>query len=235
MTHLHLSYVKMDVYVLAHIIEFLPFERQVKMRQVNHALNDHIYQIYGNLNLPPTRLCKKACFYGYMKIMEYLFNAGIGISFVYLLKCACRGGHREIVNLVLSKGENDYNKGLYGACRGGHHELVQLMLSKGANCGWGLCGACKGGHLDLVQLMLSKGTTHYDWGLWGACQGGQREMVDLMISKGATDYNSGLTDACRSGHQEIVELMISKGAYWCGFCHETPNDHLGKRSSPPLR
>ncbi len=50
---------------------------------------------------------------------------------------------QELVELMLQKGANNWNFGLYGACRGGHKELAELMIQKGAN-DWnrGLSGAC---------------------------------------------------------------------------------------------
>ena len=39
------------------------------------------------------------------------------------------------------------------ACRNGNINLVNLMISKGAN-NWndGMCGACEGGHIDIAKI-----------------------------------------------------------------------------------
>ena len=33
----------------------------------------------------------------------------------------------------MSKGADNWNRGLRGACQGGHTEIINLMISKGAN------------------------------------------------------------------------------------------------------
>jgi ankyrin repeat protein len=68
----------------------------------------------------------------------------------------CIGGNIDVVRLMISRGANNWNYGLYGACEGGHLELANLMISYGANnWDWGLEGACIGGHLELARLMIS--------------------------------------------------------------------------------
>ena len=40
---------------------------------------------------------------------------------------ACQGGHMDIVNLMISKGANNWNFGLnYGACAGGHMDISKF-------------------------------------------------------------------------------------------------------------
>ena len=143
---------------------------------------------------------------------------------------ACYGGYLELVELMISKGADDWTLGLYRACEGGHLKIVELMISKGVdyrNGGafnvWngGLFSACGGGHLELAELMISKGANDWNWGLRGACIGGHVKLVELMISKGVYDWNRGLHGACLGGHFKFVELMISKGANdWLEGLHE---------------
>ena len=58
------------------------------------------------------------------------------------------------------------------ACEGGHMDIVQLMIQKGAD-DWngGLWKACYGGHMDIIQLMIQKGAYNWNGGLWKACYG----------------------------------------------------------------
>lgn len=44
------------------------------------------------------------------------------------LKNACRGGHLDFVNLLISYGANDLDGGLRNACRGGHLDIVKLLV-----------------------------------------------------------------------------------------------------------
>ncbi len=149
------------------------------------------------------------CFYGNYERISTLKNDYWDDG----LRGACRGGHMDIVKLMIEKGATDWNNGLYYACREGHVNIIKLMIERGAT-DWnhGLRGACRGRHMDLVQLMIEKGATDWNWGLCGACEGGHMDIVKLMIEKGATDWNWGLRDACRGGHADIAKLMIEKGA-----------------------
>ncbi len=98
---------------------------------------------------------------------------------------------------------------LFSACKGGHHDIVDLMIKNGAtDWDYGLEGACCCGHRDLVDLMIKNGATAWNWGLIGACRGGHRDLVDLMIKNGATYWNWGLEGACEGGHHDVVDLMI---------------------------
>ena len=71
----------------------------------------------------------------------------------------------DIVKLMIEKGANDWNDGMYSACQRGHMEVVKYMIEKGAKS-WndGIYGACLGGHGEIVKLMIEKGATHC-----GAC------------------------------------------------------------------
>ena len=116
---------------------------------------------------------------------------------------------------LIDKYQNDleWNYGLSGACCGGHRDLAELMISKGASdWDWGLYSACYGGHHDLVERMIQKGANHWNYGLQGACRGGNRDLAERMISKGANDLKWGFYEANCEGHRELAQLMIQKGA-----------------------
>ena len=68
---------------------------------------------------------------------------------------------------MISKGANNWNNGLYGACIGGHKEIVELMISKGARI-IGILDYIehvKRGHIEIVELMISKGANNWNYGL----------------------------------------------------------------------
>ena len=115
----------------------------------------------------------------------------------------CKGGHEQIVELMIARGANKWNGGLSYSCQGGHKELVELMIAKGAdNWNIGLFSSHRGGHKELVELMIAKGA-HWNRGFNGE---GHKNLVELMIAKG-DDYNGGFYEACREGHKELIELM----------------------------
>ena len=39
----------------------------------------------------------------------------------------------NIIRLMIEKGANNWNNGLYYACKGGHMEIVKLMIERGAD------------------------------------------------------------------------------------------------------
>lgn len=138
------------------------------------------------------------------------------------LQAACEGGHRDIAELMISKGATDLRDGLEGACEYGHRHIVEFFfeIAEKSNdddyvkvikdCA--LKSACANGRRDLVDFVISKGANSWEYGFVGACAGGHRDIVDLMISKGATDWKEGFISACDGGHRDIVDLMIEKGA-----------------------
>jgi ankyrin repeat protein len=119
---------------------------------------------------------------------------------------------------------------LQEACYDGHKNIVELLVSKGADVnskdkmGHGpLHLSCSQGHRDISELLISKGAhVNADYGkgspLYQACSGGHRDVAELLISKGADmkvkskSGNTLLHSACISGHKDVVELLISKGA-----------------------
>ncbi len=136
---------------------------------------------------------------------------------------ACRNGNKQLV-LSLIKEELDWNYGLSYACMGGHRDIIDLMINKGANnFNIAFISAFYNGNKELINLILEKGIYSYaardppeildfNSGLAHACYLGNEYLVDLMISGGANDFNRGLFNARRKKHDKIAELMIKKGA-----------------------
>ena len=105
---------------------------------------------------------------------------------------AARQGSRERVNELVRQGAY-VNSGMYGAAEGGHKELVDLFIKNGAN-DWndGMRGAAIGGYKELVEFFIEQGANHWNSGMCGAAEGGHKELVDLFVKKGANDWNCGL-------------------------------------------
>lgn len=45
----------------------------------------------------------------------------------------CRGGYKELAELIVTKGANDWDGALKAACRGGHPELVEFLIDKSSD------------------------------------------------------------------------------------------------------
>lgn len=109
-----------------------------------------------------------ACQEGNIELIDYMeHTSGINdTDYIYKkgLIAACEGGHFNVVNLMLSKGANNYNDGLFAACEGGHSELVKLMIDLGANdFNKGLHRACINNHIEVAKIMISKGANKYKY------------------------------------------------------------------------
>ena len=66
---------------------------------------------------------------------------------------AALGGHKDLVEFFITKGANNWDRGMTQAALGGHKDLVEFFICKGAN-NWegGMEDAALGGHEDLAEF-----------------------------------------------------------------------------------
>jgi hypothetical protein len=103
---------------------------------------------------------------------------------IHLREAAKNGDQLSIIKSSYNEDWIDW--GLFGACEGGHKDLVNLMISKDAyDFDYALMYACRGGHKDLMVLLIIRGINNFDYGLFGACEGGHKDLIKLMIAYGA--------------------------------------------------
>jgi hypothetical protein len=134
---------------------------------------------------------------------------------------ACRGGHLDLVKLMIDRVKCHIGRGFEIVCETGRRDMVHFFIEKGVSM-YGLCGACRGGHIDLVNFLIENSPfahplAHWfnpDWklSLREASFGGHMDIVNLLIDNGYQNWDDGLCGACEGGHQSIVEFMIQKGA-----------------------
>lgn len=125
-----------------------------------------------------------------------------------------------------------WNRGLRGACKGGHMDIINLMIKNGAN-DWddGFEGACEGDRVDIAKLMVQKGATHFRQGLARACENRSLKIISFLIEKKQIiqyDWRNGLALACIYGHLDVAEIMFKNGAThctWCGSGHKNITYH----------
>lgn len=169
-------------------------------------------------NFSCLKLIETLCRYKHLDIINTLpTNHGV----IYAndgLAGACKGGHMDMIELMISRGANNWTRALHNACEGGHMDIVKLMISKGGELKSDdndLHRACKGGNMDIVNMIIEKKMIE-NWrqGFAGACKGGNIDIVFLMISKmeehDMVNWDWGFACACRGGHIEIVKLLSSK-------------------------
>ncbi|XP_046543054.1 serine/threonine-protein phosphatase 6 regulatory ankyrin repeat subunit B-like [Haliotis rubra] len=184
------------------------------------------------------------CRGGHVEMVKYV----ISLNFVDInsrghygrtpMMVAAFKGHREVFDLVMSKGgdaslvdKNDDNI-LHWVCRGGHVEMVKYVISlnfvdinsRGHYGRTPMMVAAFKGHREVFDLILSEGgdaslvdksgdnTLHF------VIRGEHVEMVKYVISLNFVDINSrghyGRTPmmvAAANGHRRVFDLVMSKG------------------------
>ncbi|XP_071084668.1 uncharacterized protein [Haliotis cracherodii] len=147
---------------------------------------------------------------------------------------AALGGHRDVVELLVSEGadvslvDEDGDNTLHFACWRGDVETVKFVLSlhvadinsRGGRSRTPVMWAAWRGHRDVVELLVSEGADvslvdeYGDNILHWACWGGDVETVKCVLSLNVVDIDARNNDgqtaadvARRRGHQEVVKLL----------------------------
>jgi len=142
------------------------------------------------------------------KWIEIIIDKGFDDWDKGLFYAAIRG-EKDLVDLFIDKGANLWNLGMYASARGGHKNLIDFFIDKGAN-NWnlGMNGAAGGGNEELIELFIEKGANGWNNGMINAAFGGHKALIDFFISKGACDWNGGLRAASQGGHKELVDFFM---------------------------
>lgn len=124
-----------------------------------------------------------------------------------------------------------YGNALQAATRGGHVEIMHILLNKGADVnaqgGWydnALRAASYKGCTQAVRILLDRGADvnalfdHISNPLQEASRKGYLQIMRLLLDKGA-DMNArsggcgnALHEASLNGHDQVVQLLLDKGA-----------------------
>ena len=155
---------------------------------------------------------------------------------------AAYGGHKEVAELLISKGadvnakNNDGVTPLHDAARKSRKEVAELLIAKGAEVNaksdttgrlfdqeqTPLHHAANGGQKEIVELLIAagadvnaKGRGFFQTPLQFAANKGDKEIAELLVAEGAevnTKTDKPLHLAALWGEKEIVELLIAAGA-----------------------
>ncbi|KAI9764110.1 MAG: hypothetical protein M1840_008670 [Geoglossum simile] len=150
-----------------------------------------------------------------------------------VLQAASRGGHSEVVEMLLNAGA-DVNAttssgrtALDAASEGDHLKVVERLLNAGADVNttakWAaLEAAARGGHLKVVDRLLNAGADVNATGVWteleAASEGGHFKVAERLLNVGAdvnatkSNGRTALDAASEGGHLEVVERLLSAGA-----------------------
>eukprot|EP00026_Physarum_polycephalum_P008705 Phypoly_transcript_08802.p1 GENE.Phypoly_transcript_08802~~Phypoly_transcript_08802.p1 ORF type:complete len:355 (+),score=48.37 Phypoly_transcript_08802:216-1280(+) len=143
-------------------------------------------------------------------------NEETDINSLTPLKLACKHGHLQIVELLISRGakvNEEINKGVY---------LYQD--DRNSTLCTPLYFAAQGGHLDVVKLLLQHGAEvnelceRENTALMAAAEHGHLEVVKILVENGAqleiaSDFDgTAVLGASCAGHVEILEYLLQHGA-----------------------
>ena len=119
---------------------------------------------------------------------EKFYNDWLNLPWIFIeaMYWAAKGGHLEIVQYLIEKGEEtnqqlDFNSTMYSAAEGGHLDIIKLMIEKGADdFNDAMAWAATGGHLDIVKYLIQKGATNYSQAMECAERGRRPEVVNYL-------------------------------------------------------
>jgi hypothetical protein len=141
------------------------------------------------------------------KAMYYACRGGHRAVVDELLKM---NRHRNQIQIV--------SQGVLGAARGGHFELVQMMLDKGASVD-SLSPAGRGGEMEIIDYLINhlKNVSINDWNevVYGACRGGHLHVIEQVSQR--TDFSKFdkyvisdlIGEALHGTHFHVVDWFIS--------------------------
>lgn len=122
---------------------------------------------------------------GHMNIIKLLIQEGVEINKLSpsFLGNACKSGNKDIVELFIANGVNDFDSGLVSACYENQEEIAKLMIEKGAT--------------NFNNALLSVRSV---------------KIAELIIKAGANNLNDALLNAAYSSYFELFKFYIEKGA-----------------------
>lgn len=180
-------------------------------------------------------LFKQVVSVGNCKIAMKLMDVGIDANALNALHAAVRGGHENLVYLMLLRGVPPGNKDqceqpIHLAAQLGYERIVSLLLQRGANMnalnGKGytpLQLAVDQGHVPVVSCLLDAGVDvnvtdmYVDPALWIAVSKGHANIVRALIRHGAkVNLRLGATNilhncALRAHNAAVVDALVEAG------------------------
>lgn len=129
---------------------------------------------------------------------------------------AAEGGHRDLVELFIQRGADNWIKGATGAARGGHEDLVDFFMARTDRredlLDSVLVGAAEGGHIHLVEKSIKLGATRLGWALASAAANGHKNVVEFLLKSRTGGLTDAILGAAQEGHEDIVIMLLNKGA-----------------------
>jgi hypothetical protein len=96
---------------------------------------------------------------------------------------AAKGGHREVLTLLISISRPKISYAIQGAAEGNHRDLLMELLNDFSYYNTALFGAATGGHADLIKELIERGAA-LNSGMLGAVNGNQVDWVKWFEEQG---------------------------------------------------
>lgn len=210
-----------------------------------NALIDFVIQYGADINYG----LFGACWGCNQNLAKWMIERG-ATNFKIALMWACRGGNRDIIDLIIKHGEKDKVQFLqtYTAKGAKHMFFANTKIDRDGRRistqyfnAWdcGLFGACEFGHLSIADYMISKGATDVESALYIVVNSDRRmqelyKTINYLLTMGAKNMNMALISACESGNNTLVRFFISKGAFiindalstYCEYNNYQYNDNI---------
>ncbi|XP_067660652.1 uncharacterized protein [Haliotis asinina] len=171
------------------------------------------------------------CIHGLTSAVEHAIDNGVDVnknhgSDEHPIYHAIRGGHLEVVKLLINRGcDIENQKGLKCAIFSQNETMVQFFLNRGVKVdAFAVCKACEVGEVNVVKMLFEKGATvnmkssDGSTPLLSSCKGNPN-VVSYLLKKGAS-VNKALHDtrdtplhtAAGFGYAECVDVLLKAGA-----------------------
>lgn len=154
---------------------------------------------------------------------------------------ACYNGYREMYDMLISRGVNDWYHGIEFGCCGGQIEIVKDLIPRELSTYifvdpryWKrpFHRACVSGNVEMIKLIEPYTRNGqflidmYNNGLESVCYCRSIKAIDYLISLGANNLNRCFGEACRLKRSEIMKHLILRGATHCNYCDVPTSCHL---------
>ena len=118
----------------------------------------------------------------------------------------------DLINFFINKGvdKDDLNWAMEEAAKAGDKKLIEFLIDKGAD-DWnrGMLRAIESGKLSLVKYFVIKGANHHwDTGLRYSAREGDIEMAEYFLKKGAYNLTEALEEALdMEDNYEMIDFL----------------------------
>lgn len=121
--------------------------------------------------------------------------------------------NKEIIDIAIKKGANDFGYGLAIAAKLNNKELIDFFIEKGGDLNQGLGGAAEAHNIDLINYFLSKKSNEWSWNeiLLGASRGGHYDLVIEAIENeknGNLFLNDAMEMSAGSGNLKLLKYFV---------------------------